>query len=122
MKKQLARLACLSLLTAACSAEHPLTTGDSAADRMVVIPNVRGQWTYFSLKTHTVVGTCLVTDTLAQQGYAGRTDWDIAIADGRIRTNSGTSGPGAGGIASSSYDYEHTDATMPANFQTDSIR
>ena len=32
--------------------------------------------------THTVVGTCAVTDTLAQQAYAARTDWDIAIADG----------------------------------------
>ena len=81
MKKQLARLACLSLLAAACSAEHPLATGDPATDRMSVIPNVKGQWTYFSMVTHTVVGTCAVTDTLAQQAYAARTDWDIAIAD-----------------------------------------
>ena len=70
MKKQLARLACLSLLAAACSAEHPLATGDPATDRMSVIPNVKGQWTYFSMVTHTVVGTCAVTDTLAQQAYA----------------------------------------------------
>ena len=66
--------------------------------------------------------TCAVTDTLAQQAYAARTDWDIAIADGRIRTNSGTSGPGDGGIAPSPYDYEHTEPDMPAIFQTDSIR
>ena len=65
---------------------------------------------------------CAVTDTLAQQAYAARTDWDIAIADGRIRTNSGTSGPGDGGIAPSPYDYEHTEPDMPAIFQTDSIR
>lgn len=122
MKKQLARLACLSLLAAVCSAEHPLATGDPATDRMSVIPNVKGQWTYFSMVTHTVVGTCAVTDTLAQQAYAARTDWDIAIADGRIRTNSGTSGPGDGGIAPSPYDYEHTEPDMPAIFQTDSIR
>ena len=87
------------LLAAACSAEHPLATSGPAADRMAVIPNVKGRWTYFSMVTHTVVGTCAVTDTLAQQAYAARTDWDIAIADGRIRTNSGTSGPGDGGIA-----------------------
>lgn len=122
MKKQLARLACLSLLAAACSAEHHLATGGPAADRMTVIPNVKGRWTYFSMVTHTVVGTCAVTDTLAQQAYAARTDWDIAIADGRIRTNSGTSGPGDGGIAPSPYDYEHTEPDMPAIFQTDSIR
>ena len=120
MKKQLARLACLSLLAAACSTEHPLATGGPAADRMAVISNVKGQWTYFSMVTHTVVGTCAVTDTLAQQAYAARTDWDIA--DGRIRTNSGTSGPGDGGIAPSPYDYEHTEPDMPAIFQTDSIR
>ena len=114
MKKQLARLACLSLLAAACSAEHPLATGGPAADRMTVIPNVKGRWTYFSMVTQ--------TDTLAQQAYAARTDWDIAIADGRIRTNSGTSGPGDGGIAPSPYDYEHTEPDMPAIFQTDSIR
>ena len=122
MKKQLARLACLSLLAAACSTEHPLATGGPAADRMAVIPNVKGRWTYFSMVTHTVVGTCAVTDTLAQQAYAARTDWDIAIADGRIRTNSGTSGPGDGGIAPSPYDYEHTEPDMPDIFQTDSIR
>lgn len=122
MKKQLARLACLSLLAAACSTEHPLATGGPAADRMAVISNVKGQWTYFSMVTHTVVGTCAVTDTLAQQAYAARTDWDIAIADGRIRTNSGTSGPGDGGIVPSPYDYEHTEPDMPAIFQTDSIR
>ena len=116
MKKQLARLACLSLLAAACSAEPPLATSGPATDRMSVIPNVKGQWTYFSMVTHTVVGTCAVTDTLAQQAYAARTDWDIAIAD------SGTSGPGDGGIAPSPYDYEHTEPDMPAIFQTDSIR
>ena len=98
MKKQLARLACLSLLAAACSAEHPLATGDPATDRMSVIPNVKGQWTYFSMVTHTVVGTCAVTDTLAQQAYAARTDWDIALCGELIRTNGGTSGNGQGAV------------------------
>ena len=69
-----------------------------------------------------MVGTCAVTDTLAQQTYAARTDWDIAIADGRIRTNSGTSGIGDGGIALSPYGYEQTDPAMTAQFQADSIR
>ncbi len=122
MKKQLARLTFFSFLAAACSAEQPLTTGGSTADHTVVIPNVKGQWTYFSLKTHTVVGTCAATDTLAQQAYAARTDWDIAISDGRIRTNSGTSGPGDGGIALSPYGYEQTDPAMTVKIQTDSIR
>ena len=98
MKKQLARLACLSLLAAACSAEHPLATGGPAADRMAVIPNVKGRWTYFSMVTHTVVGTCAVTDTLAQQAYAARTDWDIALCGELIRTNGGTSGNGQGAV------------------------
>ena len=122
MKKQLARLACLSLLAAACSAEYPLATGGPAADRMAVIPNVKGRWTYFSMVPHTVVGTCAVTDALAQQAYAARTDWDIAIAAGRIRTNSGASGPGDGGIAPSPYAYELSEPVMLAIFQTDSIR
>ncbi len=69
-----------------------------------------------------MVGTCAATDTLAQQAYAARTDWDIAISDGRIRTNSGTSGPGDGGIALSPYGYEQTDPAMTVKIQTDSIR
>ncbi|MCD8317683.1 MAG: HmuY family protein [Paraprevotella sp.] len=119
--KKLLYLICLILFGSSCSTEQSLTD-NSSADHTVVIPNVKGQWTYFSLKTQRVVGTCLTTDTLAIQSYARRTDWDIAIADGLIRTNSGTSGPDKGGIVPSAYDYEQTLLGTPAEYQVDSIR
>lgn len=56
-----------------------------------------GQWVYFSFDADDVVGTGATT--LADDAlWAVRTDWDIAFHKGYIKTNSGTSGSGMGGV------------------------
>ncbi len=55
-------------------------------------------WTYISLETNSVTGTSPLDDTDADARWADRTDWDLAICGDMIRTNSGTSGKGNGGI------------------------
>lgn len=56
------------------------------------------QWTYVSLETNSVIGTSPLDDSDADAQWADRTDWDIAICGDMIRTNSGSSGKGQGGI------------------------
>ena len=65
------------------------------------------------------VGSCELSDTIAQRQWAERLDWDLAICDGMIRTNGGDSGCGQGGIAVSEQDFDTTDATQPASLMTD---
>ena len=94
MKKQLARLACPLPSRGSLFRRAPPRHRRPCDRPHVRHPQRKGPMDLLFDGDTYRVGTCAVTDTLAQQAYAARTDWDIAIADGRIRTNSGTSGPG----------------------------
>lgn len=56
------------------------------------------EWSYFSFETQSVVGTSVFGDDAQDALWKERSDWDIAFCGDLIRTNSGTSGNGAGGI------------------------
>lgn len=56
------------------------------------------RWTYFSFRDGKVVGQSTFGSDSEDRDWAGRTDWDIAICGEFLRTNSGTSGEGNGGI------------------------
>ncbi len=56
------------------------------------------RWTYIDLEDGHVVGTSDVNSEQEDELWRTRTDWDIAICGNDIRTNSGTSGMGEGGI------------------------
>lgn len=88
-----------ALLVSACDTSHgPGGHGRIYSEGEIVVDDVRGQWTYISLREGIQVGVCALSDTLAQREWAQRTDWDIAICDGHIRTNGGISGCGEGGV------------------------
>lgn len=57
-----------------------------------------GYWTYISLKDSATVGFGQIGDSLDDANWHDRTDWDIAFSEYGIRTNSGTSGIGNGGL------------------------
>lgn len=57
-----------------------------------------GQWVYFSVKDEATVGSSTFLSESEDAEWAGRTDWDFAICGDYIKTNSGTSGKGSGGI------------------------
>ena len=67
-----------------------------------------GKWTYFSISKGETVGTSTFLSEEEDALWAERTDWDFAICGDYLKTNSGTSGKGSGGILR---DTEH-------NFQT----
>lgn len=55
-------------------------------------------WTYFSFEKGEVVGTGKFDDDADDAAWAKRKDWDFAICGDRLKTNSGTSGEGLGGV------------------------
>jgi hypothetical protein len=77
-------------------------------------PNVSGEitleglsadkWTYFSFETGAAVGTSDYRDEAQDAAWAERSDWDFAICGDYIKTNSGTSGKGAGGVQQNKTD------------------
>ncbi len=61
-----------------------------------------GKWYYFSFATGSFVGEGIaLRDTISpisDSAWAERTDWDIAFHRNNVRTNSGLSGKGQGGV------------------------
>lgn len=55
-------------------------------------------WTYFCFEKGEVVGTSEYGNEEQDALWADRLDWDFAICGKYLRTNSGTSGKGRGGV------------------------
>lgn len=97
--------------------------GESAPDNdveLTVSDISDNQWTYISLENNTVVGQSDKNNPSADADWASRTDWDIAICGDMIRTNSGTSGNGAGGLRRlDGHSYDNVTANDAANTDID---
>ena len=63
-------------------------------------------WTYLNLERGQVVGTSVLGDEKADAQWKNRTDWDVAFCGDMVRTNSGTSGIGQGGLQVLDQPYE----------------
>ncbi|HIT46864.1 MAG TPA: HmuY family protein [Candidatus Cryptobacteroides merdipullorum] len=81
-----------------CNREPVQERVDSGAEGIVVEGLSDDRWTYFSFSESKVVGTSEFGSGEEDALWAGRDDWDIAICGEFLRTNSGTSGIGNGGI------------------------
>ncbi len=104
-------------LTAACSSEDssPILRQDD-----LQIQTQTDTWTYVSLESGKTVGTSALGDSVAETAWRQRTDWDVAFCNGMIRTNSGSSGAGKGGIVSISPDnYDIVDLTIENEYMVD---
>ncbi len=56
------------------------------------------KWVYFSIKTGETVGTSTFLSETEDAEWSARRDWDFAICGDYLKTNSGSSGEGRGGI------------------------
>lgn len=72
-----------------------------------------------SLSAREVVGSSSLGDAREDALWMLRTDWDIAFCNGMIRTNSGSSGKGKGGITWTPVDYDDVDNLRAPSYQTD---
>ncbi len=92
----------VSILVSSCDEEK---TPDKPSNiKTIKDKDVRdyGKWYYFSFATGDFVGEGIaVKDTISpisDSAWAERTDWDIAFHRNNVRTNSGLSGKGQGGV------------------------
>ena len=88
----------------ACSQDNsntPDTPAEPARVENLTIERLNDQtWVYVSLEQGKVVGSSPLGDEEQDAAWKARTDWDFALCGELIRTNSGTSGTGNGGIQS----------------------
>ena len=83
-----------------------------------------GKWVYYRMKDSTIVGKSDIGDALQDEEWRGRMDWDIALSESSIRSNSGASGKGKGGIATltdSLYDVSDEYSLMSLKYQVDTL-
>lgn len=71
-------------------------------------------WHFFSFDDGKVIGSCDAEDKEAYQTWYNRTDWDLAFHRQNIKTNSGLSGIGRGGIQEYKQDVLDFDAATEA--------
>ena len=76
-------------------------------------------WTYYSIEQNKVMGTSVFGDSTADSQWKQRTDWDIAICGDLIRTNSGTSGTGNGGLQVVPQGYNELEYAPQSGYITD---
>lgn len=55
-------------------------------------------WHFFSFKDAGIIGSCDAMDSVAIEEWRNRTDWDLAFHRQNVKSNSGLSGVGNGGI------------------------
>jgi hypothetical protein len=81
------------------------------------------KWFYFSFEDDKFVGEGAADPEVGDDAeWANRTDWDIAFHRQNVRTNSGTSGKGAGGIlALETEDFDAVKSVDLTTFEADAI-
>ncbi len=113
-------LVCVAALSS-CSSDSPNTDGikKGKENTSTSISNSNDKWVYYSLEQNKQVGVSSFGDSIADGKWASRTDWDIAICGDLIRTNSGASGIGLGGIQESKEDYSTLKQAPASGYDTD---
>lgn len=79
------------------------------------------EWTYYSLEKGQVIGSSAFGDSDADSLWKHRQDWDFAICGDMIRTNSGTSGIGYGGLITTDVPYEQLNEAPDVAYTEDQI-
>ncbi len=112
----------ITMLSAWCATEKELQA-PYADSRLVINLSGNDIWTYISLTDRKIVGTSAFGSENGDKEWQGRLDWDIAICDKHLRTNSGTSGNGKGGILKfEGAAYEAIKSSIPnADFAVDTL-
>ena len=88
-----------ALALAGCKRYNEGNGDDALVVREITIPGLTEEkWTYFSLEKGEAVGQSVFADPGEDKLWAERTDWDLAFCGDYIKTNSGSSGKGLGGI------------------------
>ena len=90
----------IAFLCMACvKYEALLFTGKVLPRRSGYVNEVTNDWIYYNLRTGEIFNAYQVNSDIREGEQKTRTDWDLAFCGNKLRTNSGTSGNGRGGVA-----------------------
>ena len=90
----------IAFLCIACVKYEALTfTGKVLPRRSGYVNEVTNDWIYYNLRTGEIFNAYQVNSDIREGEQKTRTDWDLAFCGNKLRTNSGTSGNGRGGVA-----------------------
>jgi len=80
------------------------------------------QWHFFSFAEGKIIGSCDARDSLSNEAWRKRIDWDLAFHRQNVKSNGGISGVGLGGILEYKQDRFNFNAILEApesGYQTD---
>ena len=90
----------IALLSIGCvKYEAAPFTGKVLPRRSGYINEVTNDWIYYNLRTGEIFNAQQVNSDIREGEQKTRMDWDLAFCGNKLRTNSGTSGNGRGGVA-----------------------
>ena len=90
----------IAFLCMACVKYEALPfTGKVLPRRSGYVNEVTNDWIYYNLRTGEIFNAYQVNSDIREGEQKTRTDWDLAFCGNKLRTNSGTSGNGRGGVA-----------------------
>lgn len=90
----------IAFLCMACVKYEALPfTGKVLPRRSGYVNEVTNDWIYYNLRTGEIFNAYQVNSDIREEEQKTRTDWDLAFCGNKLRTNSGTSGNGRGGVA-----------------------
>ena len=108
----------LAISLTACSTNNG-GESPSSNERVMHVQLQPNTWTYISLDKGATVGTSNLGDIEADKSWHDRTDWDVALCNGAIRTNGGTSGKGQGAIMSTPQNFDNVDQAAITSLHAD---
>lgn len=122
MKKLIIYLCCFILsyiIFSSCASDKDIYSPEE--DSFQTISGISDKvWTYISFSKQSVVGTSTFGLTKEDAEWKKRTDWDLAICGKYLKTNSGSSGNGKGGLLKvEGVSYESITAPVSEDFKTD---
>lgn len=100
-----------------CATED--VVGRGVQDISLTVNDMFNRWAYISLPVHEVVRSSPLGDTHEDVLWMLRTDWDIALCNGTIWINSGSSSKGKGGITWIPVDHNDTNNLRAPPYQAD---
>jgi len=114
----------LSVMIVSCREKGDTVHEPVPVKRELTLTLEPGKWIYYNISDSTVMGSSDIGDAEQDAEWRDRIDWDIALSESGIRTNSGTSGRGNGGLAlitDSIYDLKKESSLMRLDYKADTL-
>ena len=114
----------LSVMIVSCREKGDTVHEPVPVKRELTLTLEPGKWIYYNISDSTGMGSSDIGDAEQDAEWRDRIDWDIALSESGIRTNSGTSGRGNGGLAlitDSIYDLKKESSLMRLDYKADTL-